>query len=43
MTKLTLTIDDNLEKLRLLKIGLMEDLLTGRVRVNLTESEEVPA
>ena len=32
-----------LEKLRQQKLGLMHDLLTGRVRVNVTESKELPA
>src|SRR5208283_1606818 len=31
------------EKLAMAKLGLMHDLLTGRVRVKVTESEEVPA
>jgi len=44
------TIDQNImitrhevEKLTMEKLGLMDDLLTGRVRVRVTESEEVPA
>lgn len=32
---------DYLQKLRLTKTGLMQDLLTGRVRVNVDESEEM--
>ena len=32
---------DHLEKLRLLKTGLMQDLLTGKVRVKVGEAEEV--
>lgn len=34
---------DHLEKLRLLKTGLMQDLLTGKVRVKVDEAEEVAA
>jgi hypothetical protein len=32
--------EDNLEKLRQQKHGLMQDLLTGRVRVKVGEAEE---
>jgi type I restriction enzyme S subunit len=35
--------ESELSKCRMLKQGLMHDLLTGRVRVKVTESEEVPA
>jgi len=35
--------ESQLNKLRQLKLGLMHDLLTARVRVKATESEEVPA
>ena len=32
---------DYLQKLKLTKTGLMQDLLTGKVRVNVDEAEEV--
>lgn len=35
--------ESQLNKLRQLKLGLMHDLLTGRVRVKASESEGVPA
>jgi type I restriction enzyme S subunit len=33
---------ERMQKLRLTKIGLMQDLLTGKVRINADEPEEVP-
>ena len=37
------SMKDQLSKLHQQKLGLMQDLLTGRVRVKVAESEAVPA